>query len=85
MRLSRCIFQVYQNFVILRTLNVAMRLKRSLIKLNEAGCNLTRKMCINIYCDKSKKVKVNNIVHFKSQFGNNYFLRLRLISVAAAC
>ena len=53
--------------------------------MNEAGCNLTRKMCINIYCDKSKKVKVNNIVHFKSQFGNNYFLRLRLISVAAAC
>ena len=35
-----------------------MRLKRSLNKLYEAGCNLTRRMCIKIYCDKNKKVKV---------------------------
>ena len=46
------------NFVNLRTLNVAMRLNRSLNKLHEAGCNLTRRMCIIIYCDKKKKVKV---------------------------
>ena len=42
------------------TLNVAMRLKRSLNKLYEAGCNLTRRMCIIIYCDKNKKVKVKD-------------------------
>ena len=48
------------NFVKLRTLNVAMRLKRSLNKLYEAGCNLTRRMCIKIYCDKKKKVKVRH-------------------------
>ena len=44
----------------LRTLNVSMRLKRSLDKLYEAGCNLTRRMCIIIYCDKKKKVKVKD-------------------------
>ena len=37
-----------------------MRLKRSLNKLYEAGCNLTRRMCIIIYCDKNKKVKVKD-------------------------
>ena len=37
---------------------MAMRLKRSLNKLYEAGCNLTRRMCIIIFCDKNKKVKV---------------------------
>ena len=37
-----------------------MRLKRSLDKLYEAGCNLTRRMCIIIYCDKKKKVKVKD-------------------------
>ena len=47
----------------LRTLNVAMRLKRSLNKLYEAGCNLTRRMCIVIYCDKNKKVKVKDKTH----------------------
>ena len=37
-----------------------MRLKRSLNKLYEAGCNLTRRMLIVIYCDKNKKVKVKS-------------------------
>ena len=45
-----------QEFV--ATLMVAMRLRRSLRKLFEAGCNLTRRMCIVIYCNKNKKVKV---------------------------
>ena len=49
----------------LRTLNVAMRLKRSLNKLYEAGCNLTRRMCIVIYCDKNKKVKVKDNTHLQ--------------------
>ena len=37
-----------------------MRLKRSLNRLYEAGCNLTRRMCIIIFCDKNKKVKVRH-------------------------
>ena len=41
-----------------RTLMVAMRLKRSLKKLFEAGCNLTRMMCITFHCNVEKKVKV---------------------------
>ena len=51
---------LFCNFVKLRTLNVAMRLKRSLNRLYEAGCNLTRRMCIIIFCDKNKKVKVRH-------------------------
>ena len=47
-----------------------MRLKRSLNKLYEAGCNLTRRMCIYIYCDKTKKVKVRQqiVIIIKSVF-----------------
>ena len=65
-RLSRCLYLVYPfyPFILLRTLNVAMRLKRSLNKLYEAGCNLTRRMCIVIYCDKNKKVKVKVKTHY---------------------
>ena len=42
----------------INTLKVAMRLNRNLKNLFEAGCNLTRRMCIIIYCDTDKKVKV---------------------------
>ena len=54
-----------------------MRLRRSLDKLYEAGCNLTRKMCIKIYCAQNKKVKVRHQTRFLSghQFEGNSFLR----------
>ena len=49
-----------------RTHGGALRLRDSLKRLFDAGCNLTRKMRIVIYCDKIKKIKVKLLTVYHS-------------------